>query len=55
VKLGTQVSFWDTCEEQGGLVKARKPIFIHYVHDMRRGRQFYEGVFAVLPSFASKG
>lgn len=55
MKLGTLAHLWDTCEEQGGLVKARKPIFIHYVHDMRRARQFYEGVFGVSPSFASRG
>jgi predicted enzyme related to lactoylglutathione lyase len=33
----------------------RKPIFIHYVHDMDRARRFYEAVFGVLPSFSSKG
>lgn len=25
----------------------RKPIFIHYVHDMERARRFYESVFGV--------
>ena len=33
----------------------RKPIFIHYVHDMDRARRFYESVFEVAPSFSSKG
>ena len=33
----------------------RKPIFIHYVHDMGRARRFYESVFDVSPSFASSG
>jgi len=36
-------------------VKGRKPIFIHYVYDMKRARQFYESVFDVSPSFASSG
>jgi predicted enzyme related to lactoylglutathione lyase len=36
-------------------MNARKPIFIHYVHDMARARRFYESVFDVVPSFASKG
>ena len=36
-------------------MNARKPIFIHYVHDMRRARSFYETVFEVTPSSASKG
>lgn len=31
------------------------PIFIHYVHNMRRARGFYESVFGVSPSFASGG
>ena len=34
-------------------MKGRKPIFIHYVHDMERARSFYELVFDVSPSFAS--
>jgi predicted enzyme related to lactoylglutathione lyase len=33
----------------------RKPIFIHYVHDMDRARRFYQTVFDVSPSFTSKG
>jgi len=33
----------------------RKPIFIHYVHDMERACRFYESVFDVAPSFASSG
>ena len=33
----------------------RNPIFIHYVHDMVRARNFYETVFAVKTSFASSG
>jgi predicted enzyme related to lactoylglutathione lyase len=33
----------------------RNPIFIHYVYDMKRARQFYESVFDVAPSFASGG
>lgn len=36
-------------------MKGRKPIFIHYVHDMRRARSFYESVFEVAPTFASRG
>lgn len=36
-------------------VNCRKPIFIHYVHDMDRARRFYETVFEVVPSFASRG
>jgi predicted enzyme related to lactoylglutathione lyase len=36
-------------------VNARNPIFIHYVHDMARARRFYESVFGVTPSFASRG
>jgi len=36
-------------------MKFRKPIFIHYVHDMDRARRFYETVFEVAPSFASRG
>ena len=36
-------------------MKFRNPIFIHYVHDMERARRFYESVFDVTPSFASKG
>ena len=36
-------------------MNARKPIFIHYVHDMGRARRFYESVFNVSPSFASSG
>ena len=34
---------------------ARNPIFIHYVHDMARARRFYESVFGVAPSYASRG
>ena len=33
----------------------RKPIFIHYVHDMKRAQKFYESVFEVTPTFASGG
>ena len=33
----------------------RKPIFIHYVHDMKRAQRFYESVFEVAPTFASRG
>lgn len=33
----------------------RNPIFIHYVHDMDRARRFYESVFGVSASFASRG
>ena len=36
-------------------MNCRKPIFIHYVQDMNRARRFYETVFAVAPSFSSKG
>jgi predicted enzyme related to lactoylglutathione lyase len=36
-------------------MNGRKPIFIHYVHDMKRARKFYESVFDVSPSFASGG
>src|SRR5438477_12485581 len=36
-------------------MNGRKPIFIHYVHDMRRARRFYESVFDVSSSFASPG
>jgi predicted enzyme related to lactoylglutathione lyase len=36
-------------------VNGRKPIFIHYVYDMKRAREFYESVFDVSPSFASSG
>jgi extradiol dioxygenase family protein len=36
-------------------MKGRKPIFIHYVHDMPRARHFYETVFEVSPTFASRG
>jgi predicted enzyme related to lactoylglutathione lyase len=36
-------------------MKCRKPIFIHYVHDMNRARQFYEAVFEVAVSFTSSG
>ena len=36
-------------------MNGRKPIFIHYVYDMKRARQFYESVFDVSPSFASDG
>jgi predicted enzyme related to lactoylglutathione lyase len=36
-------------------MKCRKPIFIHYVHDMNRARKFYEVVFEVAPSFSSPG
>jgi predicted enzyme related to lactoylglutathione lyase len=36
-------------------MRGRKPIFIHYVHDMQRARRFYESVFEVSPSFASGG
>jgi len=40
---------------KGALMKARNPIFIHYVYDMARARRFYESVFEVSPSFASSG
>ena len=36
-------------------MNGRKPIFIHYVHDMGRARRFYESVFNVSPSFSSGG
>lgn len=36
-------------------MNARKPIFIHYVNDMARARRFYEEVFDVSPTFASRG
>ena len=36
-------------------MNCRKPIFIHYVHDMDRARRFYETAFDVSPSFASTG
>jgi len=36
-------------------MNCRKPIFIHYVHDMNRARGFYETVFGVSPSFSSRG
>jgi len=36
-------------------MKARNPIFIHYVHDMGRARTFYESVFGVSPTFTSSG
>ena len=36
-------------------MNCRKPIFIHYVHNMNRARRFYETVFGVSPSFASNG
>jgi len=36
-------------------MKSRKPIFIHYVHDMERARRFYETIFEVSPTFASRG
>jgi predicted enzyme related to lactoylglutathione lyase len=36
-------------------MKARNPIFIHYVHRMDRARRFYESVFGVAPTFASSG
>ena len=36
-------------------MNCRKPIFIHYVHDMDRARRFYQTVFDVSPSFESKG
>ena len=35
-------------------MNCRKPIFIHYVHDMDRARRFYQTVFAVSPSSSSK-
>ena len=36
-------------------MKARNPLFIHYVHDMPRARAFYEGVFGVEPRVAWPG
>ena len=33
----------------------RKPIFIHYVYDMKRAQRFYESVFEVAPTFESGG
>jgi extradiol dioxygenase family protein len=36
-------------------MNGRKPIFIHYVHDMARARRFYESVFDVSASFSSGG
>jgi len=36
-------------------MNGRKPIFIHYVYDMKRAQTFYESVFDVSPSFASGG
>jgi predicted enzyme related to lactoylglutathione lyase len=36
-------------------MRGRKPIFIHYVHDMQRARRFYESVFEVSSSFVSAG
>ena len=36
-------------------MNGRKPIFIHYVHNMERARRFYESVFEVSPSFSSGG
>ena len=36
-------------------MNGRSPIFIHYVHDMKRARRFYESVFDVSPSFTSGG
>lgn len=36
-------------------MNARNPIFIHYVHDMARARRFYESVFDVTASYASRG
>ena len=36
-------------------MNGRKPIFIHYVYDMKRAQKFYESVFDVSPSFASGG
>ena len=34
-------------------MNGRKPIFIHYMHDMGRARRFYEYVFNVSSSFSS--
>jgi predicted enzyme related to lactoylglutathione lyase len=36
-------------------MKARNPIFIHYVSDMQRARKFYEAVFGVAPTSESSG
>ena len=36
-------------------MKARNPIVIHYVHDMKRAKWFYMGAFDVEPSFESEG
>ena len=36
-------------------MKATNPIFIHYVHDMNRARNFYKLVFDVESSFESPG
>ena len=36
-------------------MKARNPIVIHYVHDMKRATTFYTEVFQVVPAFESPG
>lgn len=36
-------------------MRARNPIFIHYVQDMDRARQFYAAVFDVSPTYTSPG
>ena len=36
-------------------MKARHPMFIHYVRDMARARHFYKTVFEVQSSFESPG
>ena len=36
-------------------MRATSPIIIHYVHDMRRAKQFYMQAFDVQPSFESPG
>ena len=36
-------------------MKARNPIFIHYVYDMRRASRFYQAVFDVSPTAESSG
>ena len=36
-------------------MKARDPIFIHYVHDMERAKRFYTEVFDVKPLQESPG
>jgi predicted enzyme related to lactoylglutathione lyase len=36
-------------------MRARKPIFIHYVHEMHRAINFYQAVFEVEPTFESGG